>query len=189
LPRSYSRVSPRFYSRASPRTFSRALPHTSPGALPQFPHGPNHRSYGLGPQENRFEPRCFGYGPHSHRGDHFPRRLVFPAGGSIPHFESRHLDDPCFTLNDVPLVDRLRYNQLSVSQLRDTDLSVLFRKSDSHVLDSCGKRVCGISRIGNIFQAEFSSAQYSLRCLISKYPSEHSKLHRRLGHLSFDLLC
>jgi hypothetical protein len=31
-----------------------------------------------------------------------------------------------FTLNDVTLVDRLRYNLLSVSQLVDTDLSVLF---------------------------------------------------------------
>jgi hypothetical protein len=42
----------------------------------------------------------------------------------------------CFTLNDVALVDRLRYNLLSVSQLCDADLSVLFRKSDLHVLDS-----------------------------------------------------
>jgi hypothetical protein len=74
----------------------------------------------------------------------------------------------CFTLNDV-VVDRLRYNQLSISQLCDTDLSVLFHKSDSHVLDSSSKRVCGISRIGNIFQAEFSSAQFSLRCLISVF--------------------
>jgi hypothetical protein len=31
-----------------------------------------------------------------------------------------------FTLNDVALVDRLRYNLLSVSQLCDADLSVLF---------------------------------------------------------------
>jgi hypothetical protein len=60
-----------------------------------------------------------------------------------------------FTLNDVALVDRLRYNLLSVSQVCDADLSVLFRKSDSHVLDSFGKRVCGISRIGNVFQADF----------------------------------
>jgi hypothetical protein len=60
-----------------------------------------------------------------------------------------------FTLNDVALVDRLRYNQLSVSQLCDVDLSVLFHKSDSHVLDSSGKRVCVISRIGNVFQADF----------------------------------
>jgi hypothetical protein len=32
----------------------------------------------------------------------------------------------CFTLKDVALVDRLRYNLLSVSQLCDADLSVLF---------------------------------------------------------------
>jgi hypothetical protein len=32
----------------------------------------------------------------------------------------------CFTLNDVALVDRLRYNLLSVSQLCDVNLSVFF---------------------------------------------------------------
>jgi hypothetical protein len=73
----------------------------------------------------------------------------------------------CFTLNDVALVDRLRYNLFSVSQFCDADLSVFFHKSDSHVLDSSDKRVCGISHIGNIFQADFSSARSSLRCLIS----------------------
>jgi hypothetical protein len=74
----------------------------------------------------------------------------------------------CSTLNDVALVDRLRYNLLSVSQLCDADLSVLFRKSDSHVLDSSSKRVCSIFCIGNVFHADFSSAQSSLRCLISQ---------------------
>jgi hypothetical protein len=78
----------------------------------------------------------------------------------------------CFTLNDVALVDRLKYILLSVSQLCDTDLSVLFRKFDSHVLDSSGKRVCGISHIGNVFQADFSSAQSSLRCLVSQSSSK-----------------
>jgi hypothetical protein len=73
----------------------------------------------------------------------------------------------CFTLNDVAPVDRLRYNLLSVSQLCDADLSVLFHKSDLHVLDSSGKHVCSISCIGNIFQADFSSAQSSLKFLIS----------------------
>jgi hypothetical protein len=66
---------------------------------------------------------------------------------------------------------------------------VLFRKSDSHVLDSSGKHVCGISRIGNVFQGDFSSARSSLRCLISQSSSELWKWHRRLGHLSFNLLC
>jgi hypothetical protein len=32
----------------------------------------------------------------------------------------------CFTLNDVTLVDRLRYNLLSISQLYDADLNVFF---------------------------------------------------------------
>jgi hypothetical protein len=78
----------------------------------------------------------------------------------------------CFTLNDVAIVDRLRYNLLSVSQLCDADLSVLFRMSDSHVLDSSSKRVWGISHIGNVFQDDFSSAQSSLRCLILQSSSE-----------------
>jgi hypothetical protein len=56
-----------------------------------------------------------------------------------------------FTLNDVALVDRLRYDPLFVSQLCDADLSVLFHKSNSLVLDSSIKRVCGISRIGSAF--------------------------------------
>jgi hypothetical protein len=64
----------------------------------------------------------------------------------------------CFTLNDVALVDRLRYILLSISQLCDADLSALFRKSDSHILHSSVKRVCGSSRIGNAFQDDFSSA-------------------------------
>jgi hypothetical protein len=60
-----------------------------------------------------------------------------------------------FTLNDVAFVDKLRYNLLSVSQLCDADLSVLFRKSDSHVIDSSGKRVYSISRIVNVFKLIF----------------------------------
>jgi hypothetical protein len=96
-PQSYSRFSPRSYSRASPRTFSRAFPRTSSGALPQFAHGPNHCSYDFGQRENRFEPRHFGYGPRPHHGDRFPRRPSFPTGGSFPHFEPRHLDDPRFS--------------------------------------------------------------------------------------------
>jgi hypothetical protein len=77
-----------------------------------------------------------------------------------------------FTLNDVTFVDRLRYNLLSVSQLVDADLSVLFRKSNSRVLDSSGGLVYGVSQIGNVFQADFSFAQSSLRCLLSQSFSE-----------------
>jgi hypothetical protein len=57
-----------------------------------------------------------------------------------------------FTLNDATLVDRLRYNLLSISQLVDADLHVLFQKSDSRVLDSAGNFVCCVSRIRDVFR-------------------------------------
>jgi hypothetical protein len=93
-----------------------------------------------------------------------------------------------FTLNDVALMDKLRYNLFFVSQLVDADLDVLFRKSDSHVLDSSGNLVCDISLIGKVFEADFSFAQFYVKCLTSQSSSELWKWHRRLGHLSFDLL-
>jgi hypothetical protein len=77
-----------------------------------------------------------------------------------------------FTLKDIALVDKLRYNILSVSQLVDADLDVLFHKFGSKVLDSRGDLVCGISRTGKFFQADFSFAQSSMKCLISQSLSE-----------------
>jgi hypothetical protein len=66
-----------------------------------------------------------------------------------------------FTLNDVALVDKLRYNLHSISQLIDADLDVLFHKSSLQVLDSSSRFVCGISCIGkDLF------AQSSVKCLI-----------------------
>jgi hypothetical protein len=94
-----------------------------------------------------------------------------------------------FILHDVALVDKFRYNLLSVAQLVDADLDVLFCKSNSCVLDSSGNLVCRISRIGKVFQDNFSFAQSSVMCLISQSSSELRKWHKRLGHLSFNLLC
>jgi hypothetical protein len=41
-------------------------------------------------------PRCFGYGPCPHRGDHFSRRPGFSAGASHTHLEPKHLDSSHF---------------------------------------------------------------------------------------------
>jgi hypothetical protein len=79
-----------------PPPYSRASPHTSSCAFPQLSYGPNHRSYGFGSRENRFEPRLIGCGPCPHSGDHFPRRPDFLAGGFHTHFGLRHLDGPHF---------------------------------------------------------------------------------------------
>jgi hypothetical protein len=72
-----------------------------------------------------------------------------------------------FTLNDVTIVDKLKYNLLSVSQFIDADLDVIFRKTGSRVLDSSSNLVCGISHIGKVFQVDFSFSQSYVKCLIS----------------------
>jgi hypothetical protein len=79
-----------------PHSYSHVSPRTSSRTFTQFSYGPNHRSYGFGSRENQLEPRRFSYGPRPHRGDRFPCRLGFPAGGSYTHFEPRHLDGPRF---------------------------------------------------------------------------------------------
>jgi hypothetical protein len=77
------------------------LPHTYSCASARFFHGPNHRSYGFGLQENSFVPHHFVYGPRPHHGDHPPCRhgMVFLVEGltlTLTHFELRHLDGPRF---------------------------------------------------------------------------------------------
>jgi hypothetical protein len=42
-------------------------------------------------------PKRIGYNTRPDRGDRFPRKPSFPAGGSRTHPEPRHLDGPCFS--------------------------------------------------------------------------------------------
>ena len=58
----------------------------------------------------------------------------------------------------------------------------------SRVLDSRGDLVCMVIPEGQIFQVDFSQAVGPARCLVVSPSLELWKWHRRLGHLSFDLL-
>jgi hypothetical protein len=93
-----------------------------------------------------------------------------------------------FTLKDIALVEKSRYNLLSVSHLVDTNLDILFRKSGSMFLILMVMLFVVFLILESIFKVIFF-AQPSLKCLISQSSSELWKWHRRLGHLSFDLLC
>jgi hypothetical protein len=92
------------------------------------------------------------------------------------------------TLQRVSLVRSLGYNLLSVSQLLDEGFEVRFKTGCSRVLDSRGDLVCTIVPEGQIFRADFSQCVGSSRCLVVGVSAELWKWHRRLGHLSFDLL-
>jgi hypothetical protein len=92
------------------------------------------------------------------------------------------------TLRRVALVQSLGYNLLSVSQLLDEGFEVLFRPDGSWILDSRGDLVCMVVPEGQVFRADFSQSFGVERCFLAGSSSELWKWHRKLGHLSFDLL-
>jgi hypothetical protein len=92
------------------------------------------------------------------------------------------------TLRRVSLVKSLGYNLLSVSQFLDEGFEVHFKTGCARVLDSRDDLVCTIVPEGQIFRADFSQCVGSSRCLVAGVSVELWKWHRRLGHLSFDLL-
>jgi hypothetical protein len=92
------------------------------------------------------------------------------------------------TLRHVALVQSLGYHLLSVSQLLDEGFEVLFRPGGSPILDSRGDLVCMVVPEGQVFRANFSQSPGVERCFLAGSLSELWKWHRKLGHLSFDLL-
>jgi hypothetical protein len=92
------------------------------------------------------------------------------------------------TLRRVALVQSLGYNLLSVSQLLDEGFEVLFRPGGSRILDSRGDLVCMVVPEGQVFRADFSQSSGVEQYFLAGSSSELWKGHRKLGHLSFDLL-
>jgi hypothetical protein len=92
------------------------------------------------------------------------------------------------TLRRVALVQSLRYNLLFVSQLSGEGFEMLFRPGGSRILDSRGNLVCMVVPKGQVFRADFSQSSGVERCFLADSSSELWKWHRKLGHLSFNLL-
>jgi hypothetical protein len=92
------------------------------------------------------------------------------------------------TLRRVALVLSLGCNLLSVSHLLDEGFEVFFRPDGSQILDSRGDLVCMVVPEGQVFRADFSQSSGVERCFLAGSSSELWKWHRKLGHLSFDLL-
>nr|AAX96236.1 retrotransposon protein, putative, Ty1-copia sub-class [Oryza sativa Japonica Group]ABA92692.1 retrotransposon protein, putative, Ty1-copia subclass [Oryza sativa Japonica Group] len=87
------------------------------------------------------------------------------------------------------LVEDLKYNLLSVSQIVDEEFEVHFKKTGSKVFDSRGDSVLNISRYGRVFKADFeNSVSPVITCLVAKFDKDVMFWHRRLGHVGFDHL-
>jgi hypothetical protein len=75
-----------------------------------------------------------------------------------------------------------------VSQLLDEGFEVLFRPSSSRILDSRGDLVSMVVPEGEVFRADFTQSSSVEKFFLAGSSSELWKWHRKLGHLSFDLL-
>jgi hypothetical protein len=102
--------------------------------------------------------------------------------------ESEIMVSDKITLRRVALVQSLGYNLPYVSQLLDEGFEVLFWPGGSRILDSRGDLVCMVVPEGQVFLADFSQYSGVERCFLAGSSSELWKWHRKLGHLSFDLL-
>ncbi|KAL4582121.1 hypothetical protein LXL04_006662 [Taraxacum kok-saghyz] len=93
-----------------------------------------------------------------------------------------------FTKKKVAFVDDLKHNLISVSQLCDNDLEVLFTKQQSLIKDAETKEVIVDScRAGNMYPLDMNLIYGKPDiCLLSKAPADIRWLwHRRLSHLNF----
>ncbi|WVZ93519.1 hypothetical protein U9M48_039491 [Paspalum notatum var. saurae] len=83
------------------------------------------------------------------------------------------------SLREVAFVRNLGFNLISVSQLLNEGFEVRFKKSVCCVLDAEETLV---------FRVDLTSVSSPARCLVASPSVDIWKWHRRLGHLSFDLL-
>ena len=91
-------------------------------------------------------------------------------------------------IEDVSLVRGLKFNLLSVSQLYDKGMKVIFEPSGCTILNSVSSELILFApRVENVFMLDLRRKFSQDICLVSQ--AEDSWLwHRRLGHISMNLL-
>ncbi|WVZ89296.1 LOW QUALITY PROTEIN: hypothetical protein U9M48_035719 [Paspalum notatum var. saurae] len=91
-------------------------------------------------------------------------------------------------LREVAFVRNLGFNLVSVSQLLDEGFEVRFKKGACCVLDAEETLVCFLLPFGQVFRVDLTSVFGPARYLVASPSADIWKWHRRLGHLSIDLL-
>ena len=92
------------------------------------------------------------------------------------------------TISDVLLVEGLKHNLISISQLCDKGYKVSFSKDCCLIENSDKELVFKGLRVNNVYMLDLNEVSLTgAKCLVSM--SEDSWLwHRRLAHVNFDLL-
>ena len=95
---------------------------------------------------------------------------------------------PLLSLREVAFVQNLGFNFVSVSQLLKEGFEVHFKQGACCVLDAEETLVCSLVPFGQVFGVDLTSVSGPARCLVASPSADIWKWHRKLGHLSFDLL-
>ena len=87
-----------------------------------------------------------------------------------------------FNIKNVLLVEGLKHNLISISQLCDKGFKVMFDPKNCFIYDACGTIVLIGKRANNIYLLNLHHASFSIHCLLIE---EHDTwlLHRRLCHI------
>ena len=92
------------------------------------------------------------------------------------------------SINDVLLVDGLKFNLLSISQLCDEGYKIKFNSDSCMVFNNSKELLFQAKREGNLYKLEGSDLNDSGITCLSTNLDDSILWHRRLGHASFDLL-
>jgi len=95
---------------------------------------------------------------------------------------------PTMSINNVLLVNGLKYNLLSVSQLCDSENSVVFNRDQCIVNNSNRTRLFVANRRGNLYKIEMSELSDQKVSYLMTLKEDHWLWHRKCGHASLELL-
>ncbi|XP_073119945.1 uncharacterized protein [Henckelia pumila] len=88
-------------------------------------------------------------------------------------------------IQDVLLVETLKYNLLSISQMCDYGHSVEFQKLNCIIKDASGNIILTENRYGNTYKVCWNIQSSKLVCLVASNSKRNWIWHKRLNHLNF----
>ena len=87
-----------------------------------------------------------------------------------------------FNIKNVLLVEGLKHNLISISQLCDKGFKVMFEPNSCLIYDAQGSIVLISKRVNNIYLLDLHHASFSIHCLLTK-EDDTWLWHRRLCHI------
>ena len=92
-------------------------------------------------------------------------------------------------INDVMLVNNLKYNLISVSQICDNDLGVNFRKDACYIVEPLNNKVIfACKRVKNSYLLKIDDMMHVNNICLSVVDDTNWLWHRRLAHIGMDNL-